>query len=106
MPQYSLSEYMTHISTLIQDGQIEEAIAHTRHVLSHHPRYLPAYSLLARASLEKGDLSHASHFYQSILSANPEDVDAWVHLAQLSDDLGEVEQAIWHLERATASETA
>ena len=100
MPQYSLSEYTTKIAALIQDGQIEEAIAHARHILSHYPRYLPAYSLLARASMEKGDLSHASHFFQSILSANPEDADAWMNLAQLSDDLGEIEQAAWYMERA------
>lgn len=100
MPQYSLREYTSRITAQIQDGQIEEAIAHTRHILSHYPRYLPAYSLLARASMEKGDFSHASHFFQTILSANPEDANAWMNLAQLSDDLGEVEQAVWYMERA------
>jgi len=100
MPQYSLREYSTRIVALIQDGQIEEAIAHTRHILSHCPHYLPAYSLLARASMEKGDFSHASHFYQTILSANPENANAWMNLAQLSDDLGEIEQAAWYMERA------
>ena len=100
MPQYSLGEYTTRIAALIRNGQIEEAIAHARHIVSHYPRYLPAYSLLARASMEKGDLSHASDFYQSILSANPEDADAWMNLAQLADDLGETEQAVWYMERA------
>lgn len=100
MPQYSLREYTVKIAAQIQDGQIEEAIAHTRHILSRYPRYLPAYSLLARASMEKGDFSHASHFFQTILSANPEDADAWMNLAQLSDDLGEIEQAVWYMERA------
>jgi predicted Zn-dependent protease len=100
MPQYSLSEYTTRIASQIQNGRIEEAIAHARHILSLYPRYLPAYSLLARASMEKGDFSHASHFYQTILSANPEDANAWINLAQLSDDLGEVEQAAWYMERA------
>jgi tetratricopeptide (TPR) repeat protein len=100
MPQYSLSEYTTRIAALIQDGQIEEAIAHARHILSHYPRYLPAYSMLAHACMEKGDLSRASHFFQSVLSANPQDADAWMNLAQLTDDLGEVEQAAWYMERA------
>jgi tetratricopeptide (TPR) repeat protein len=85
---------------MIEDGRIEETIAHARHILSHYPRYLPAYSLMARASMEKGDFSRASHFFQTILSSNPEDASAWMNLAQLSDDLGEVEQAAWYMERA------
>ena len=100
MPQVSLKEYAASIAQMIQGGNVDTAVAHCRHVLSHYPKYLPAYQLLAHACLEKGDLAHASHFFQCVLSVDPEDADAWMNLALLSDDLGELEQATWLMERA------
>jgi tetratricopeptide (TPR) repeat protein len=100
MPQISLAEYRHRIEEQIENGHIDEAIAHCRHVLTHYPRYLPAYKLLAHACLEKGDFSHAIHFFQCVLSADIEDADAWINLALLTEDLGETRQAIWLLERA------
>ncbi len=100
MPQVSLKEYAASIAQMIQGGNVDNAIVHCRHVLSYYPKYLPAYQLLAHACLEKGDLAHASHFFQCVLSVDPEDADAWMNLALLSDDLGELEQATWLMERA------
>ncbi len=100
MPDLSLHEYIERIAQQIQDGSVDEAIAHCRQVLSHYPKYVPAYRQLGRACIEKGDYAHAVHFFQCVLSADPEDADAWMNLAVLSDDLGELEQAIWLLERA------
>ena len=100
MPQIGLKEYVDEVTLKVQDGQVEEAIAHCRHILSHYPLYLPVYRLLGYASLEKGDYAHATHFFQTTLSADPEDADAWMNLARLSDDLGELEQATWLMERA------
>jgi tetratricopeptide (TPR) repeat protein len=100
MSQLSLSEYNQEIAEQIENGSIDEAIAHCRHVLSRYPRYLAAYKLLAYACLEKGDFAHANHFFQCVLSANLEDAEAWVNLALLAEDIGETEQAIWLLERA------
>ena len=100
MLQVSLAEYRRRIAEQIENGHIDEAIAHSRHVLAHHPRYLSVYKLLAHACLEKGDFSHANHFFQCVLSADLEDADAWINLALLAKDLGETQQAIWFLERA------
>jgi tetratricopeptide (TPR) repeat protein len=100
MPQIELKQYVDEIGRLIDDGQVDAAIDHCRHILEFHPRYLPVYRLLAQASLEKGDYAHATHFLQSLLSADPENADAWATLATLSDDLGELEQATWLMERA------
>jgi tetratricopeptide (TPR) repeat protein len=100
MPQVSLKEYAYKITQHIESSKIEEAIAHCRHILSQYPKYLPAYRLLAHACLEKGDFAHANHFFQCVLSGDPQDADAWMNLAILSDDLGELEQATWLMERA------
>ena len=100
MPQIELKQYIDEIGRLIDDGQVDAAIDHCRHILEFYPRYLPVYRLLAQASLEKGDYAHATHFLQSLLSADPENADAWATLATLSDDLGELEQATWLMERA------
>lgn len=100
MPQTELKQYTDEIARLIDDGQVDAAIEHCRHILGFYPRYLAVYRLLAQASMEKGDYAHATHFLQSLLSADPENADAWADLAGLSDDLGELEQATWLMERA------
>ncbi|MBN1933319.1 MAG: hypothetical protein JW934_01575, partial [Anaerolineae bacterium] len=100
MSQISLKKYNQEIRQTIQSGAIERAIAHCRHILSYYPMYLPVYRLLGYVCLEKGDYSYATHFYQSVLSADPEDANAWSRLSVLTDDLGELEQATWLMERA------
>jgi Tfp pilus assembly protein PilF len=100
MPQIELKHYADEIGRLIDDERVDAAIDHCRHLLEFYPRYLPVYRLLAQASLQKGDYAHATHFLQSLLSADPENADAWADLATLSDDLGELEQATWLMERA------
>ncbi|MBN1582571.1 MAG: tetratricopeptide repeat protein, partial [Anaerolineae bacterium] len=100
MSQISLKDYAAEIAQQIQAGEIEKAISHCRYLLDRYPMYLPAYRLLGKACLEKGDYAHASHFFQAVLSADPEDADAWMRLSVLSDDLGELEQAAWLMERA------
>ena len=100
MPPLSLKKYIARITEQIESGEIDEAMSHCRYILSHHSMYLPAYRLLGHACLEKGDYAHATHFFQSVLCADPEDADAWMNLATLSEDLDELEQATWLMERA------
>jgi tetratricopeptide (TPR) repeat protein len=100
MPQIDLKQYVDEVAQKIEHRELDAAIDHCRHILGFYPRYLPVYRLLASASLEKGDYAHAAHFLQSLLSADPECADAWADLATLSDDLGELEQATWLMERA------
>ena len=100
MPEISLQAYLAEIRQQIRTGEADAAVAHCRHILTHYPMYLPVYKVLGEAYLEKGDYACATHFFQSVLSADPEDADAWVHLSALSDDLGEIEQATWLMERA------
>ncbi|MBN1641440.1 MAG: tetratricopeptide repeat protein [Anaerolineae bacterium] len=100
MSQISLHDYVDEIARAIQNGQVDQAFQHCRHILGYYPMYLPVYRLLGRASLDKGDYAHAMHYYQSLLSADPEDADAWANLATLSEDLGELDQATWLMERA------
>ncbi len=100
MPRIGLKKYGEEIRQTIQKGDIDQAIAHCRHILSYYPMYLPAYRLLGNACMEKGDYSYATHFYQSVLSADPEDAHAWSRLSILTEDLGELEQATWLMERA------
>ncbi len=100
MPQIGLKQYVDEVAREIEHRELDAAIEHCRHILGFYPCYLPVYRLLASASLEKGDYAHAAHFLQSLLSADPERADAWADLATLSDDLGELEQAIWLMERA------
>ncbi len=101
MPEeIDLEIYCEEIDDLIKEGRIEEAIASARHLLSVYPKFIEAYRLLGKASLEKGDLTNATEMFLRVLGADPEDLIAYVGLADVYKTKGYLEQAIWYLERA------
>ena len=59
MPQIKLKKYLDEITAKIQSGQIDEALAHCRHILAYYPMYLPVYRLLGYASLDNFSLARA-----------------------------------------------
>ena len=51
MPEISLHEYEAEIDQLIEEARYLEALAHVRHIISHHPHYIGAYYLLGKMLL-------------------------------------------------------
>ncbi|MGD2206209.1 MAG: tetratricopeptide repeat protein, partial [Anaerolineae bacterium] len=100
MPDIQLQDYTTKIKSLIRDDLHDEAIAHCRHILRHHPKYIEAYCLLGEACLEEEMYREAIEFFQRTLSADPECFIARVGLGIIYDDQGALPQAIWQMERA------
>ncbi len=101
MPEeIDLETYCKEIDSLINEGRSEEAITAARHILSFYPKFIEAYRLLGKACLEKGDLVSAADMFTRVLGADPEDLIAYVGLADVYKALGKTEQAIWYLERA------
>ncbi len=101
MPEeIDLEAYCEEIEDLIREGRGDEAIAAARHILSVYPKFIEAYRLLGKACLEKGDLASAADMFLRVLSADPEDLIAYVGLADVYRAQGRTEQAIWALERA------
>ena len=100
MTERSLRDFCNEVKRLIDMESYAQAIETARHILRVYPKHIETYSLLGQASLEKGDVREAVEMFQRVLSANPEDISAWIGLAAAyeQDDLLDV--TTWHLERA------
>ncbi|MGC8827893.1 MAG: tetratricopeptide repeat protein, partial [Anaerolineae bacterium] len=100
MSQRTLREFSDEIRSLIQRQAYTEAINTARHVLYYFPKHLDTYLLLGEACLESGSTREAIEMFQRVLSADPENLMAWVGLAEAyqQDELPEL--GLWYLERA------
>lgn len=100
MAKISLRVYCQEIESLIDRGQNDEAIAHCKYVLKLFPKYIDAYRLLGKAYLENQHYSEAADIFQRVLSVIPDDFIAHIGLGITREDEGNLDAAIWHLERA------
>lgn len=95
-----LREYCREIENLIDKGHTEEAIGHCRHILKHFPKHVETYRLLGKAYLESRQLGDASDIFQRVLSTIPEDFVSHIGMSIIREDEGNLDAAIWHMERA------
>ncbi|MCB8967586.1 MAG: tetratricopeptide repeat protein [Ardenticatenaceae bacterium] len=95
-----LREYLDQINQLIEEGRYSEASQHCHYILQAHPRHIDTYRALAKSLLEQRQYKDARDIFQRVLSADPSDFIAHVGLAFINRDEGQLEQAVWHMERA------
>jgi tetratricopeptide (TPR) repeat protein len=88
------------IESLIEGNQIEEAIANCRHILERYPKHVATYRLLGKAYLEVQRYTDAEDVLQRVLSCIPDDFIAHLGLSIIREEAGDLETAIWHMERA------
>jgi competence ComEA-like helix-hairpin-helix protein len=100
MAKVSLRIYIREIESLIEQGQVDEAIAHCLHILKTFPKYLGAYRLLGKGYLEARRYSDATDIFQRVLMAVPDDFVSHVGMSIIRDDDGSLDDSIWHMERA------
>jgi tetratricopeptide (TPR) repeat protein len=105
MTELSLQEYSKLISERIDEGRHAEAAAHAKHILSDYPKYVTAYRLLGEALLEAGQDESAMEMFHRVLGADPENLLAWVGLSEIHNRQGNLDTAIWHMERASELES-
>jgi tetratricopeptide (TPR) repeat protein len=98
--QIGLRDYLNGIDEMIDAGQIEEALAHCRHILSELPKHVDTYRLLGKAYLEAKRHGEASDIFQRVLSSVPDDFVAHIGMSIIREDEGNTDAAIWHMERA------
>jgi tetratricopeptide (TPR) repeat protein len=105
MTEINLRSYIQEIDNLIEEGQeLEEAIAHCRHILKTYPKHIDTYRLLGKAYLESKRFGDASDIFQRVLSAIPNDFVSHVGMAIIREDEGNLDAAIWHMERGSESQ--
>ena len=100
MAKVSLRIYNREIETLVDSGQLDEAIAHCRHILNDYPKHLETYRMLGKAYLEAKRYDEATEIFERILTAVPDDFVAHVGMSIIRDEQKSMDAAIWHMQRA------
>ncbi len=100
MAKISLRAYNRDIENLIERGQTEEAIAQCRYILTSFPKHLDTYRLLGKTYLESQRYTEAADVLQRVLSAVPDDFVSQLGMSIIREDEGNLDAALWHMERA------
>jgi cytochrome c-type biogenesis protein CcmH/NrfG len=106
MAQVALRVYNHEIEEMIEKGQSAQAIAHCRHILKFYPKHIDTYRLLGKAYLESRRFTEASDVLQRVLSSVPDDFISQIGMSIIREDEGNLDAAIWHMERAFESQPA
>lgn len=100
MAKIPLRTYLKEIENLIERGEIEQAIAHARNILQAYPKHIETYRLLGKAFLESQRFAEAADILQRVLSVIPDDFVSQIGISIIREDEGNLDAAIWHMERA------
>ena len=100
MEKVFLRVYNREIESMIEGGQLDEAVAHCQHILKTFPMHLETYRLLGKAFLEARRYADAADIFERVLMAVPDDFVSHVGMSIIRDDQGRLDDAIWHMERA------
>src|SRR5258708_15127283 len=106
MADIPLRTYVQQLDNLIERKQVDEVIAHCRHILGLYPKHLDTYRMLGKALLEKGRHGDAADIFQRVLSVVPDDFISHVGMSIVREDEANLAAAIWHMERAFESAPA
>ncbi|MGD0002728.1 MAG: tetratricopeptide repeat protein [Anaerolineaceae bacterium] len=100
MSKISLRDYNHEIEGLINSGKTEEAIAHCKYILRLYPKCVDTYRLLGKAYLEAQRYGEATDILTRILSVVPDDFVSQIGMSIIREDEGNLDAAIYHMERA------
>jgi tetratricopeptide (TPR) repeat protein len=100
MAKVSLRAYNREIETMIDRGQLDEAIAHCHHIFKTFPKHLETYRLLGKAYLEYKRYGDTVDIFTRVLVSVPNDFVANVGMSIIRDEENKLDDAIWHMERA------
>ena len=100
MAKVSLRAYNREIETMIDSGHLDEAIAHSKHILKSFPKHLDTYRLLGKAYLEYKRFPEAVDVFSRVLVVSPSDFVSQVGMSIIRDEENKLDDAIWHMERA------
>jgi tetratricopeptide (TPR) repeat protein len=99
MAKVFLRVYNREIESMIEGGQLDEAVAHCQYILKTFPMHVDTYRLLGKAFLEARRYGDAADIFQRVLMAVPDDFVSHVGMSIIRDDENKLDDAIWHMER-------
>ncbi|MEN4013262.1 MAG: hypothetical protein ROW48_14595 [Bellilinea sp.] len=100
MAKIALRTYNREIEGMIDRGQVNLAIAHCRHILKYYPKHIDTYRLLGKAFLETQRYAESADILQRVLSTVPDDFISQIGMSIIREDEGNLDAAIWHMEKA------
>ena len=100
MAALSLREYVQKIENLIENNEVDQAVAHCKYILKMYPKHIDSYRLLGKAFLEKQKFGDASDIFQRVLSSIPDDFISHIGMSIIREDENNLDASIWHMERA------
>lgn len=100
MAKIPLRVYIKDIESLIEHGEIEQAVSNAKSILKTYPKHIDTYRLLGKAFLESQRYAEAADILQRILSVIPDDFFSQIGMSIIREDEGNLDAAIWHMERA------
>ncbi|PKN94451.1 MAG: hypothetical protein CVU44_05035 [Chloroflexi bacterium HGW-Chloroflexi-6] len=103
MSKVALRVYNREIEALVDQGHLDEAIAHCQHILKTYPKHLETYRTLGNAYLESRRYNDAVDIFQRVLTSVPDDFVSHLGMSIVYDEQKNLDQAIWHMERAYES---
>ncbi len=98
--EITLKAYIERIETMIRQGRMDEAIAHSAHVLQFYPKNAEVYRNLGRALMRLQRYEEASEIFRRLLAAIPDDFSAHYQLSIVYEQEKNGNAALWHIERA------
>lgn len=100
MAEINLRDYLRQIDTFVRRGNLDEAVAHARHVLAKYPKNGAAYRNMARALIGQSQWSQALDVLQRLATAHIDDPWVQAHLGYVYRRLQDLDKALYHYERA------
>lgn len=100
MAKIPLRAYIKDIENQIERGEVEQAIGHAKNILKSYPKNIDTYRLLGKAFLESQRYGEAADILLRVLSVLPDDFISQIGMSIIREDEGNLDAAIWHMERA------
>ncbi len=100
MAEVSLRNYQKQVEAYLRNERLEEAVAHSSHILGRYPKNATSYRVLGAALLRQGRHEEAEEIYRRLLGVYPNDYEANANLSRIYEALGQTDYALWYAERA------
>jgi len=100
MANIALRAYLRDIENLVASDEAVQAMVNCRAILALYPRHLGASRLLGNAGFLAEDYKSAKSAYLQVLASLPDDLISHIGLSVLLETSGELEPAVWHMQRA------
>ncbi len=104
MANIPLRAYEKMIEDLIDQGKLQEAIAHCKHILRTYPKCISTYRILGKAFLEGKSYNETADVFKRVLTVYPDDFISHVGMSLVRENENNLDAAIWHMELAFDSQ--